>query len=88
MSLRTVDPLYQGVIGQRVALSFHDRKVINRAYCSGQWCAEGGGRHTHTGGGGWGGGGWEGGGGGAGTVRGRGQMHPGAPNCAGDLRYS
>ncbi len=34
-TIRTVDPLYQKVIGQQLTTSFYDRKLLNLAYCSG-----------------------------------------------------
>lgn len=34
ITLRTLDPLYQFAIGQRVQLAFLDSKILNQAYCS------------------------------------------------------
>ena len=35
-TIESVNPLYQKTMGQRIAISFNDAKIINRAYCSGK----------------------------------------------------
>jgi len=36
-TIEPLDPLYKQTIGQRVQLSFLDTKLLNLAYCSGQF---------------------------------------------------
>ncbi len=34
-AIQALNPLYQYTMGQRMAISYYDAKIINRAYCQG-----------------------------------------------------
>ena len=34
-AIEALNPLYQYTMGQRMAISYYDAKIINRAYCGG-----------------------------------------------------